>query len=205
MNYLVSTSFVSGNKEAILGCLIAETGRSTRLSNFESGIQKGIDLHLEIHAFLENHAVTFRNAKRLPFLFQKHNLEILETFFDHFIALKWDTYSNCTLSEHSNLLYSVPSENQGIIHSKLKKITIAMIQNKWFLKHNSISGLSMFLNDYIEYGFCRINFAHTVPFLIEYYDEIKSDFEIFYHDLQEHIYTKFPELESTEKSQLVTA
>ncbi|MCU0431218.1 MAG: acyl carrier protein phosphodiesterase [Cytophagaceae bacterium] len=183
MNYLVSLSFSQPHKEITFGCLIAETGRSTRLHDFDYGIQRGINLHLAIRKLLENHPIAAKNAKRMSALLLKHNLEILEVYLDHFMALHWKTQTGNGLTDATQLLYKCHEGLEDTMHAKLRKVQEKLVQEKWLDDISSIAGLNQYLKRYIKFGFCRIDFTPSIPILMEHYEDLRKDFEWFYGDV----------------------
>ncbi len=98
MNFLAHLYLSPDNTEIIIGNFIADHIVGNKFQQYSDAIQKGIMLHREIDTYTDAHAIVRRSKRRLNERYRHYNGVIIDIFYDHFLAVNWNTYSNIPLN-----------------------------------------------------------------------------------------------------------
>jgi acyl carrier protein phosphodiesterase len=103
MNFLAHLFLSGDDPELLVGNLIGDFVKGRLVGQFPSGIERGIYLHRRIDSFAGQNRHFLQSKRRIDVSFGHYRGVLIDLFFDHFLAVHWDEYSdvtfNCFLSE----------------------------------------------------------------------------------------------------------
>ena len=186
MNFLAH-AFLSGDDDEILvGNFIADAVKGKDAGRFSHGVRNGIKLHRQIDAYTDNHPVFIKSKSRIQGEYGKFAGVIIDIYYDHFLALHWNNYSEKDLSEFAVKVYSLMLNNYKILPARSKRILPYMIIHNWLVGYSRFKDLQWVFN-----GMSRRSRKYesgmegAVDSLRKDYDNFKSDFEAFFPDMIE--------------------
>ena len=187
MNFLAH-AYLSGDDEDILiGNFIADAVKGNNTARFRDGIQKGILLHREIDKFTDQHAVFIRSKNRIQEQYGKFSGVVIDIYYDHFLAVEWDSYSDKELSEFALYVYNLMFENYAILPARSKRILPYMAIHNWLVGYSRFKDLQWVFN-----GMSRRSKQYNsgmegaVESLKNDYESFQKDFKEFFPDLVSH-------------------
>ena len=141
MNFLAHL-YLSGNSEGLLiGNFIADSVKGKAYENYNQEIQKGILLHRKIDTFTDSHPIVSQSKQRLHSRYHKYSPVVVDIFYDHFLAVKWNNYSTVSLNEFAENSYRLMNTNFEILPEKVKFMLPYMIKGNWLVNYCNVEGI----------------------------------------------------------------
>ena len=187
MNFLAHASLSGNDDEILIGNFIADAVKGNRIDRFNEGIQKGIKLHREIDSYTDHHPVFIRSKHRISKEYDKFSGVIIDIYYDHFLAVNWDSYSNEELSEFALHVYRLMLENYDILPARSKRILPYMVIHNWLVGYSRFTDLQWVFN-----GMSRRSrkynsgMENAVESLKKDYSSFGEDFKEFFPDMISH-------------------
>src|SRR5690242_15960082 len=97
MNFLAHFYFTRQDEELTVGNFLADFIRGSRLELYDQRIREGIKIHRKIDSFTDEHPVVQAGRQRLRGTYHKYAMVITDVYYDHFLAVHWNTFSEMPL------------------------------------------------------------------------------------------------------------
>jgi len=178
MNYLAHIYLSGTNTDVQLGNFIADFIRGNRYKSLPLDIQKGIQLHRFIDEYTDSHPVFKKSKKRLFKEFRHYSAVIVDMFYDHFLAINFDKYSNIPLYQYSQDFYDLLEQNKAILPDRVVSLIPVIIRYNWLYSYRDLSELTSILNQMNN----RTSYATELHKSVE---ALKKDYAIFEHEFFE--------------------
>jgi len=169
----------------MLGNFIADSVKGKQLEKFNSEIQKGIILHRHIDFFTDNHPIVKQSKKRLHPRYRHYAGVIIDIFYDHFLALNWNDYSNTPLNEFTKNVYIFLTKNINILPEKTKQMLPYMIKYNWLYNYQFIEGIKNVLEGMNRRTENKSKMNLAINDLQEHHKVFQDDFRVFFIELQD--------------------
>jgi acyl carrier protein phosphodiesterase len=141
MNYLAHI-YLSGESEKIqLGNFIGDYVKGNQFNNYPAEIRKGILLHRKIDHFTDKHPIVKQCIEQVRPGFGKHAGIVTDIFFDHFLASKWEKYSQVQLRHFTKRFHTVLLLNYSMLPLRVKLFLPFIIQHKRLQSYAELSGI----------------------------------------------------------------
>jgi acyl carrier protein phosphodiesterase len=145
MNYLAHCYLAFGNPDLLAGQFIADDVKGRKFENFPESIKRGILLHRFVDHFTDTWPGCLEiRAKLRPQLGLFSGIA-LDVFFDHILALEWDTHSELERSTFIQKTYDTLSDYEGYMTEKRKFLFHKMVEADWLGRYDKIEGISLTL------------------------------------------------------------
>nr|WP_299420115.1 acyl carrier protein phosphodiesterase [uncultured Emticicia sp.] len=138
--------FLSGkNEEVMVGNLLEDfvVGRIEHQRNvvYNQTLKNGILLHRLIDTFTDtNHAVS--DCKVVLYeKYHKYAAVLIDIFFDHYLAIHWQEYSNEPFDEFRQRVYTTFQNHWSILPDKMKPMIESMIKHDWLNNYSEFWGI----------------------------------------------------------------
>ncbi len=183
MNYLAHLFLADPTPELLIGNLLGDFRTGISLDRYSPLIRQGIETHLKIDAFTDNHPIV-RTDKQLFSTPQRRFAGIiLDVLYDHYLAKHWSNYSSIALTDFSCNVYHILHSHRYILPEKLQRALPEMIRNNWLCSYAELPT--------IEYVLVRMakRFKRPTPIaasyseILEHYVALESGFLRFFPDL----------------------
>ena len=184
MNFLAH-AFLSGDDDEILiGNFIADAVKGNRLERFNNVVREGISLHRKIDSFTDHHPVFIRSKHRIQEEYGKFSGVVIDIYYDHFLALDWDIYSDNELSEFALHVYDLMLRNYTLLPARSKRILPYMVIHNWLVGYSRFKDLQWVFN-----GMSRRSRKYNsgmegaVESLRKHYSAFHEDFKEFFPEM----------------------
>ena len=184
MNFLAHIYLSGDDEELILGNFIADSIKGKKYLNYSPGIQKGILLHRRIDHFTDTHPVVRRSSSKLHKNYSHYAGVIVDIFYDHFLASKWEEYSKVPLENFVADFYILLKKNFDLLPATIQSFLPYMVAENWLLSYASIDGISRILYQMNIRTKNIVQMDRAVNELQEHYSEFEQDFSEFFPILQ---------------------
>lgn len=192
MNFLAHLFLSGNNRDIIIGNFIADHVKGNKVASFGPGIRAGILLHREIDQFTDHHAVVKAAVERIRPEFRKYAGVVVDMYFDHFLSVGWQEWSNEPLSDFTLRMYGILSESADILPLRTRHMLPYMMEHDWLSNYGTFEGLDRALNGMArrtpfysnmetaaeklqqDYKFYGDSFRHFFPELINHADLVRE-------------------------------
>lgn len=180
MNFLAHAHLSNGNKDILLGNLIADSVKGKVKFSYSLHVQLGIDLHRKIDVFTDSHKI-FKHSKSL---IQKetgrYSGVVIDIFYDHFLARKWLDFSLIPLDDFTVNVYHELAKNYQFLPARVKRILPYMMAQNWLNSYANFTDLSRIFYGMDRRTHFKSGMQYAVGLLIRDYEKLEDDFIKFY-------------------------
>ena len=189
MNFLAHL-YLSGNSEGLLiGNFIADSVKGKAYENYNQEIQKGILLHRKIDTFTDSHPIVSQSKQRLHSRYHKYSPVVVDIFYDHFLAVKWNNYSTVSLNEFAENSYRLMNTNFEILPEKVKFMLPYMIKGNWLVNYSNVEGIRKTLTGMSRRTSFNSGMETATEILVQHYSLFENEFELFFEELKNYVKT----------------
>lgn len=192
MNFLAHL-YLSGSSEGlIIGNFIADSVKGSSYKDYPPEVQKGILLHRLIDSYTDSHPVVEESKKRLRIKYKKYASVIVDIYYDHYLAVNWNNYSETDLAAYANKIYSLIKNNQEMLPVKAAHFAKYMLRYNILEAYAAMSGIEQVLQGMASRARFKSNMELAADDLKEFYDLFEKEFTVFFKDLQEYVELQLP-------------
>lgn len=167
----------------MLGNFIADHIKGRNYCHLPKNIQNGILLHRAIDTFTDQHPIPRISSSRLHGRYSHYSRVIVDIYYDHFLANKWDEYHNKPLEDYASNFYDLLRSNQEILPEPVIYLMPFMFRDNWLVNYANIQGIQKVLKGMS----CRAKFKTDMDLAIEelemYYESFDAEFTAFFEEL----------------------
>ncbi len=194
MNFLAHAHLSNDNDEILFGNMIADAVKGDASQNFSGDILKGITLHREIDTFTDSHPVHKESRDLIRTYFGKFSGIVVDIFYDHFLAVNWNSFSETPLKSFTSHVYKTLSKRFFMLPARTKRLLPFMISQDWLANYANFDGLQN-----IFYGMDRrtkfiSGMKNSPDVLKKHYKILNAHFNEFYPELIEFTTLKIQEI-----------
>ncbi len=187
MNFLAHLHLSGESDDLKIGNFIADFVKGKNYEAYPLEIQQGIILHRHIDYFTDTHPIVLESKQRLYSRYHKYAGVIVDVFYDHFLAVKWEDYSSISLLEFSSSFYFTIKNYVKILPEKVREFLPNMIENDWLINYRNLDGISRSLHGMARRTTFESGMENAIIELRENYSEFKSDFQKYYPELMHYV------------------
>ncbi len=187
MNFL-SHLYLAGNSDGlIIGNFIADSVKGSDFNSFSKEIQQGILLHRKIDTFTDAHPVVEQSKQRLREKYRKYAGVIVDIYYDHYLAIDWNTYSPVSLEVFTESIYTLAQNNQAILPVKSVQFTRYMLEHNILYGYSKLEGIERVLKGMARRTTFESNMEHAIHDLREHFSLFENEFKQFFPELQQFV------------------
>ena len=187
MNFL-SHLYLSGDSEGLLiGNFIADSVKGSTFNNFSPEIQKGILLHRKIDSFTDAHPIVEISKTRLRPKYKKYASVIVDIYYDHYLAVNWENYSNKSLDQYTKGIYFIIEKHKHTFPLKSQMFTKYMLEYNILSAYAHFEGIEKVLQGMSRRASFVSNMEYAIHDLKEHYPLFETEFKEFFPELQQFV------------------
>ncbi len=183
MNYLAHLYLSFDDEKIMVGNFIADAVKGKTILGFDSEIQKGIRLHRKIDEFTDSHPQVAISKNRIREKYRKYAGVVIDMYYDHFLAAGWEKYADVPLLQFTKQCYRTLFMHYIIMPRRMKFVLPAMAAGNWLASYANPDNIGLALTGIAS----RTGFPSGIETgkeeLLSYYNDFKSDFEIYFPEL----------------------
>lgn len=197
LNFLAHLYLSDDNTNILIGNFIADHIPGNNFTHFHPEIQKGILFHREIDTFTDAHKIVRKSKRRLHPRYRHYKGVIIDIFYDHYLAKNWQLYSDISLENFVQSVYTLLQDNFEMLPKKTQHLLPFMIDYNWLYNYQYIEGIEKVLNGMNKRTNLQSQMHLAVEDLQNLHKEFEEDFLIFFEDLRIFSHQKLKELNKT--------
>ena len=187
MNYLAHLYLSGNNHELMIGNFIADHVKGRQIELFDEEIVKGIKLHRLIDEFTDTHKVVEQSKIRLRSEFGKYSPVIVDVFYDHYLAIKWEQYHHEELSVYANNFYALLNDNHHRLPLRTQQMIEYMIPQNWLLNYKTVAGINKTLTGMSKRTKFESRMDVAAIYLDKYYSDFEQEFNEYFEELRRYV------------------
>ena len=188
MNWLAHVFLSEPDVEFRLGNLLADIVRGEELRRMSAGFQRGVRKHKQIDAFTDAHPVVKRSRSRIGGELRRFSGVLVDVFYDHLLAARWNDYSPIVLDAFTAKFYADIEASNIVLPASARVTLDRIIRHDLLGAYRGVEGVERSLRRLSAYlsSRWRREFAleKGVADLIAHRDEFDADFAEFFPELQ---------------------
>ncbi len=145
MNFLAHLFLSGKNEEVMVGNLLEDfvVGRIEHQRNvvYNQTLKNGILLHRLIDTFTDTNRAVSDCKVVLYEKYHKYAAVLIDIFFDHYLAIHWQEYSNEPFDEFRQRVYTTFQNHWLILPEKMKPMIESMIKYDWLNNYSEFWGI----------------------------------------------------------------
>jgi acyl carrier protein phosphodiesterase len=190
LNYLAHFYLSEGNKNLILGNLLADSMNgsldSPKYLAFDWEIINGIKLHREIDKFTDNHPTVRQSIHRLQPKYHKYSGVVVDMYYDHLLARNWNKFSKEPIELYSSRVYKIFEEHKSIIPLKMNKMVHSMTSKDWLSNYRFEENLNWAFKGLSQRAKFDSKMELALGDLMENYGDFQNEFLDFFPQIIVH-------------------
>jgi acyl carrier protein phosphodiesterase len=194
MNFLAHIYLSGDNEDLTLGNFIADSIKGRKYLRYPPGVQKGILLHREIDSYTDSHPLVKRSTAKLHKNYSHYSGVIVDIFYDHFLASRWEDYSSVPLENFVSNFYKLLQQRFDLLPAPIQNFLPYMVSENWLLSYASIDGIARILYQMNIRTKNIVQMDKAVNDLREHYDKFSKEFQEFFPELQKFSEAKIASL-----------
>ena len=183
MNYLSHLFLAENSEESMIGNLLGDFVKGKLRDDYPLEILKGIKTHRKVDSYTDKHPVVKNTRNLISVKRKKYSGVLTDIFFDHFLSIHWDSYSDTDYDQFIDNAYRIILKYRDIYPEQGKIMIPRIVEKDWLRKYRSIDGLKLVF----EKMSLRVKRENPLngseEELIENYSAIEKNFEKFFPDL----------------------
>lgn len=188
MNWLAHVFLSEADVEFRLGNLLADIVRGEELRRMSASFQRGARKHKQIDAFTDAHPLVKRSRSRVSSEFRRFSGVLVDVFYDHLLATRWNEYSPITLDAFTAKFYADIEASNIELPASARVTLDRIIRHDLLGAYRGIEGVERSLRRLSAYlsSRWRREFAleKGVADLLAHRAGFDADFAVFFPELQ---------------------
>lgn len=152
-----------------------------------AGVIAGVRLHRAIDTFTDTHPDVAAVREMLRPRCHKYAGVAVDVFFDHFLAIGFETLTTEPLADFIQYFYRTIRLRQNSLPVDAVRMADYMIRQDWLTNYQYLEGINRSLNGLSRRTTYPSGLDSAVEDLVTYYEEIGAHFQHFWLELTEHI------------------
>lgn len=184
MNYLAHL-YLSGDEPLIaVGNFCGDAIRRSQLSAIPERMAVGVELHWMIDAFTDHHPVVERSKERLRPIYRKYASVLVDIYYDHYLALHWERYSDIPLAKYAQQQYALIRAHWDLLPGRIQYMLPYMEKYDWLTNYAKFEGIDNVLQGMGRRAKFESRMEEGVRELKSMHGEFEQDFFEFFPLLQ---------------------
>lgn len=186
MNYLAHLLLCDGRPESIVGSILGDFSRGVDLGALDPGVREAVALHFRVDAFTDAHPVVGESKQRIRPPHRRYAGVLVDMFYDHFLARRWDRYSAVPLAAFTTTVYEALEQAEAYLPERMTRVCRAMAAGDWLGSYVRLEAIDTALQRMSRRIMRANDLATGVNALIANYDLLEADFHRFFPELRDH-------------------
>ncbi|MDX2480561.1 MAG: acyl carrier protein phosphodiesterase [Desulfuromusa sp.] len=185
MNYLAHLYFSEPTPLAWSGSLMGDFVKGAVPVSFPAELSRHVKLHRYIDSLTQRNELFQTSRRRLDPRFRYARSVLVDMFYDHFLACRWEEYSNQSLAEFSQNVYRGLRSCYAVLSPGLQQQLPRMIEYDWLTSYRKPEVVHRVLQRLEERIKHKIPLAAGFSQLELWREELENDFTAFMDEVQQ--------------------
>lgn len=185
MNYLAHLLLSGADPQVRVGGLLGDFLKGPISAELPPGIAHGVALHRQIDRFTDHHSMFLRSRARISEGRRRLGGILVDVFYDHFLALDWDRYSDEPLERFAVASYDALDAESRWLPDNLAEAVPKMRSQNWLLGYRDPAGIGVAIDRIAARRAPRLDkLIGGVEEMLGDFDGFAADFRAFFPEVQ---------------------
>jgi acyl carrier protein phosphodiesterase len=184
VNFLAHACLAEGSDHAIVGSLMGDFVKGPLAGGrYGAELTRALMLHRRIDTYTDGHDVVRESRHRVSPTRRRFSGIMVDMFYDHFLARRWDEYNDMPLERFTARIYSALREHHALLPERLRDMAPRMAAADLLGSYRYAESIGLALDrmgQRLKRGNVLVGSAEE---LLEHYDAFDADFRTFFPDL----------------------
>jgi acyl carrier protein phosphodiesterase len=190
LNFLAHFYLTRHHAELTVGNFLADFVRGSIQNQFSQKVNEGIRIHRQIDSFTDSHPVVQASRQRLRSTYHKYAMVITDVYYDHLLALHWNSFSEIPLEKFSAGIYDTLKQHQEIFPERAKNTFHYMHLHDWLTSYRTLEGIEHALYGLSRRATFESGMENATADLKRDFTFYEKEFLLFFPQLIQHCATK---------------
>lgn len=194
MNHLAHAYLSFGNKDILLGNMIADYVKGRKQYDYPYWVHKGIVLHRMIDTFTDEHQTTHEAKELFKKDYRLYGGAFVDVVYDHFLAKDISEFPGDKLFYFSLKTYRMMDKQRHIMPEGYKRIFFFMRMQNWLYGYRKPSGIHQGFKGVVRRSTYLHDSKAAEQIFEKHYKQFAQYYREFWKDLKLFAEEKFNEL-----------
>jgi len=171
-----------------VGALLEDYLTDANKHSYPEGIIEGYQQQQYISSFLVKHPAYLKSEKLLDDKLRQSADKIIPLFYDHFLRMNWDEFSNETFEAFYRNLSLNLNDNQKYWPDKHSRLLNIINDENWYDTLQTIVGTHLIMKEQTKRSTFYSSMEYSIHSLVDHYEEYRNHFLEIIPDLKEASY-----------------
>jgi acyl carrier protein phosphodiesterase len=187
MNYLAHFYLSDQTSEGFTGSIMGDFVRGNFVGKYTPIIEREIEIHRKIDVFTDTNSIVKRSKQRVSKSRGKFAGVLVDMFYDHFLAVNFESHTNISLEEFSQKVYQSINHSQKFLPLELHEKIVWIAKYDLLSSYTKIEGIGRALYGISKRIKRKNNLPEGIFDLKNNYHELQKDFTEFFPQLVEFV------------------
>jgi len=182
LNYLGHLFFSDDNHELMLGNLMGDFVKGSRMVGIHKSLHAGIYLHRRIDQYIDSHSAVLELNRMLYAKLPRVSSITIDIVFDHLLANNWKMYHKQDLNIFLNNFFSFSKEHKSILPVHYSNLLSRLEEHQMlhrYIEEETIDRIAGHLQNRLSFD---TNLHDSRRIFHEYHDEFNNAFHTYMGD-----------------------
>ncbi len=184
MNYLAHLYLSDPNPLAWAGSLMGDFVKGKVSASIPTELARHLKIHRRIDSLTQSSEVFQTSRRRLDPRFRHARSVLIDVFYDHFLAQRWDDYSSQSLADFAQKVYQGLQSCYHHLSPTLQQQLPRMVEYDWLTSYRDPKVVQRVLIRLEERINHKLPIAEGFSQLDLHRHELETDFVIFMNEVQ---------------------
>lgn len=183
MNFLAHLYLSGDNPHIQIGNFIGDHVKGRDYEKYAPLIKQGILLHRKIDHFTDTHPIVRQSSQRLKEGYGRYAGIVTDVFYDHFLGVNWDDFSDVPLKQFVNQVHRVLMRNYFKLPNNVKRFLPFMVKSRRLETYATKEGIQRSLEIMANYSSLPNETKWAMLQMEQYYTEFNDEFRSFFKEI----------------------
>lgn len=195
MNFLAHLYVSTLDDDFLTGSFIADSVKGRTIELLPVAAKQGVIVHRLLDRFTDSHKAFREGVELIKPNLGRWSGVVADIVFDHFLALKWESFSTLQLSDFANYCYHILLQRIEWVPLQSRRILPRITEDDWLTRYSNLE----FLNRVFIGMHHRTSSKSTMPMavdtLVENYDGLSDCFDRLFPDVISYVKIEIAKLD----------
>ncbi len=183
MNFLAHLYLSGDNPHIQIGNFIGDHVKGRDYEKYAPLIKQGILLHRKIDHFTDTHPIVRQSSQRLKEGYGRYAGIVTDVFYDHFLGVNWDDFSDVPLKQFVNQVHRVLMRNYFKLPNNVKRFLPFMVKSRRLETYATKEGIQRSLEIMANYSSLPNEAQWAMLQMEQHYSEFNDEFRSFFKEI----------------------
>ncbi len=183
MNFLAHLYLSGDNPHIQIGNFIGDHVKGRDYEKYAPLIKQGILLHRKIDHFTDTHPIVRQSSQRLKEGYGRYAGIVTDVFYDHFLGVNWDDFSDVPLKQFVNQVHRVLMRNYFKLPNNVKRFLPFMVKSRRLETYATKEGIQRSLEIMANYSSLPNETKWAMLQMEQYYTAFNDEFRSFFKEI----------------------